>query len=167
MIDSGSPVTTLGRDTVIPGLQLERSELRLTSFTGNVILLVGEGKVTVEFRGRCHRLRLVVVDLPGERRVLGRDWMRALDISVGGRGDSSGGDGGYRGGRLGGYGGHGDSRPDSGGGGYSGRRRDGGYIRDRDSGNVRGRDGGDYRGGQDRAHKEDRDGFSDGRNGDW
>ncbi|KAF0313408.1 hypothetical protein FJT64_016063 [Amphibalanus amphitrite] len=40
--------------------------------------------VSVRFRGRDHRLRLVVVDLPDDRRLLGRDWLRALDISVGG-----------------------------------------------------------------------------------
>ena len=159
LIDTGSPVTTVGRDTVIPGLQLEHSELRLTSFTGHVVPLVGEGTVTVEFRGRRHPLRLVVVDLPGERRVLGRDWMRALDISVGGRGDSSGGGGGYRGGRSGGYGGHGDSRPDSGG---------GGNVRGRDGRSVRGRDGGDYRGGRDGDYRGGRDGdYRGGWHGDY
>ncbi|XP_043202462.1 uncharacterized protein K02A2.6-like [Amphibalanus amphitrite] len=84
LVDSGSPVTAVGRDTLIPGLQLRPSPLHLTSFTGHVIPLIGEGQVSVRFRGRDHRLRLVVVDLPGERRLLGRDWMSALNISASG-----------------------------------------------------------------------------------
>ncbi|KAF0298969.1 hypothetical protein FJT64_003672 [Amphibalanus amphitrite] len=63
---------------------LRPSPLHLTSFTGHVIPLIGEGQVSVRFRGRDHRLRLVVVDLPGERRLLGRDWMSALNISASG-----------------------------------------------------------------------------------
>lgn len=84
LVDSGSPVTAVGRDTLIPGLHLRPSPLHLTSFTGHVIPLIGEGQVSVRFRGRDHRLRLVVVDLPGERRLLGRDWMSALNISASG-----------------------------------------------------------------------------------
>ena len=84
LVDSGSPITAVGRDTVIPGLSLTASSLQLTSFTGHAIPLIGEGEVSVRYRGRDHRLRLVVVDLPGERRLLGRDWMKALDIGVGG-----------------------------------------------------------------------------------
>ncbi|KAF0295683.1 hypothetical protein FJT64_006790 [Amphibalanus amphitrite] len=76
--------SAVGRDTLIPGLQLRPSPLHLTSFTGHVIPLIGEGQVSVRFRGRDHRLRLVVVDLPGERRLLGRDWMSALNISASG-----------------------------------------------------------------------------------
>ena len=84
LVDSGSPVTAVGRDIDIPGLRLATCLLKLTSFTGHAIPLIGEGEVSVRYRGRDHRLRLVVVDLPGERRLLGRDWMRALDIGVGG-----------------------------------------------------------------------------------
>ncbi|KAF0300159.1 hypothetical protein FJT64_027280 [Amphibalanus amphitrite] len=42
LVDSGSPVTAVGRDTLIPGLQLRPSPLHLTSFTGHVIPLIGE-----------------------------------------------------------------------------------------------------------------------------
>ena len=83
VIDSGSLVTAVGRDTLIPQLRLRPSKLQLTSFTGHKVPLIREGEVSVKFRGRCHRLRLVVVDMPGDRRLLGRDWMQALDISVG------------------------------------------------------------------------------------
>ncbi|KAF0309648.1 hypothetical protein FJT64_019234 [Amphibalanus amphitrite] len=84
VVDTGSPITAVGRDTVIPRLRLKPTQLQLSSFTGHRIPLRGEADVSVRFRGRDHRLRLVVVDLPGDRRLLGRDWLRALDISVGG-----------------------------------------------------------------------------------
>ncbi|KAF0298498.1 hypothetical protein FJT64_004094 [Amphibalanus amphitrite] len=84
VVDTGSPITAVGRDTVIPRLRLKPTQLQLSSFTGHRIPLRGEADNSVRFRGRDHRLRLVVVDLPGDRRLLGRDWLRALDISVGG-----------------------------------------------------------------------------------
>ncbi|KAF0309195.1 hypothetical protein FJT64_019649 [Amphibalanus amphitrite] len=84
VVDTGSPITAVGRDTVIPRLRLNPTQLQLSSFTGHRFPLRGEADVSVRFRGRDYRLRLVVVDLPGDRRLLGRDWLRALDISVGG-----------------------------------------------------------------------------------
>ena len=87
MIDTGSPVSIVSKDVVIPGMRMKKSLLKLKSFTGHQIALVGESDVTVRM-GKCEqRLRLVVADMSGHRALMGRDWIAALKISVPGDGE--------------------------------------------------------------------------------
>ena len=81
MIDTGSPVTIIGRDINIPGLRMRSSELRLQSFTGQPVPLRGEATVEVEHAGQTRSLRLVICDRPGSAPLLGRDWLRQLRLN--------------------------------------------------------------------------------------
>ena len=83
LVDTGSPVTIISADTHVPGLKLQPSQLRLTSFTGQQIHLCGEGEVSVEVAGRVARLRLIVSDIGSHRPLMGREWIRALRTDAG------------------------------------------------------------------------------------
>ena len=87
MVDTGSPVSIVSKDVMIPGMRISKSLLKLKSFTGHQIALLGESDVTVKM-GKCEqRLRLVVADMSGHRALMGRDWIAALKVSVPGSGE--------------------------------------------------------------------------------
>lgn len=82
VVDTGSPVSLVSAETARQrGLQqlLDPCELRLTSFTGQVIPLRGEALVSVTASGRpATRLRLVVTGFGLHRPLMGREWLQAL-----------------------------------------------------------------------------------------
>ena len=82
VIDTGSPVSTIGSATSVPGLRLGRSHLVLTSFTGHNIPIKGEGEVTVQHGLISKPLKLVVANLPKSVNLLGRDWISALGLNT-------------------------------------------------------------------------------------
>ena len=79
MVDTGSPVSIVGVDTV-PGLKLKKSDLRLTSYTGQQVSIRGEATVRVRHNGQERSLRIVVSDQRGHRPLLRRDWLRELRL---------------------------------------------------------------------------------------
>ncbi|KAF0289155.1 hypothetical protein FJT64_012514 [Amphibalanus amphitrite] len=84
VVDTGSPVTLVSAETArqLGLLQLlDPCDLRLTSFTGQVIPLRGEALVSVTSSGRpATRLRLVVTGLGPQRSLMGREWLQALGL---------------------------------------------------------------------------------------
>ncbi|XP_043206001.1 uncharacterized protein K02A2.6-like [Amphibalanus amphitrite] len=80
LVDTGSPVTIVGRDTKIPGMCVRASDLRLQTFTGQLVPLRGETTVQVEHAGQTRSLRLVICDRPETTPLLGRDWLRQLQL---------------------------------------------------------------------------------------
>ncbi|KAF0292797.1 hypothetical protein FJT64_009271 [Amphibalanus amphitrite] len=84
VVDTGSPVSLVSAETARQrGLLqlLDPCDLRLTSFTGQVIPLRGEVRVSVTASGRpATRLRLVVTGLGPHRPLMGREWLQALGL---------------------------------------------------------------------------------------
>ncbi|XP_043213609.1 uncharacterized protein K02A2.6-like [Amphibalanus amphitrite] len=68
---------------MVPGLDIRPSQLKLKSFTGHMIPLVGEAHVEVSAeQGVRRKLCLVVADMTGRRALMGRDWIQALKVTV-------------------------------------------------------------------------------------
>ncbi|XP_043244647.1 uncharacterized protein K02A2.6-like [Amphibalanus amphitrite] len=84
VVDTGSPVSLVSAETArqLGLLQLlDPCDLRLTSFTGQVIPLRGEVLVSVTASDRsATRLRLVVTGFGPHRPLMGREWLQALDL---------------------------------------------------------------------------------------
>ncbi|XP_043205454.1 uncharacterized protein K02A2.6-like [Amphibalanus amphitrite] len=84
VVDTGSPVSLVSAETArqLGLLQLlDPCDLRLTSFTGQVIPLRGEVLVSVSASDRsATRLRLVVTGFGPHRPLMGREWLQALDL---------------------------------------------------------------------------------------
>ena len=80
VVDTGSPVTIVSDQTLIPALKLRPCQLTLTSFTGQQVPLAGEADVNVELRGQQKTLRLVVSRLPPHKPLMGREWIAPFQI---------------------------------------------------------------------------------------
>ena len=80
-VDTGSPVTIVGSNHSIPGLQLQRSGLKLTSFTGHAIPIQGEGVVEVQSGQAARKLRVVVAAVDTPVNLLGMEWLSALGLT--------------------------------------------------------------------------------------
>ena len=81
VIDSGSPVTIVSRNTAVPGLHLRPTSLTLKSYTGQRIPLIGEADVEVDQQGRKTKLRLLVSKLD-RKPLMGREWMDQLEVDT-------------------------------------------------------------------------------------
>ena len=82
VVDTGSPVTIVSDQTLVPGLKLRPSQLVLTSFTGQQVPLAGEADVSVELHGQQKMLRLVVSKLPPHKPLMGREWIDLFQIGL-------------------------------------------------------------------------------------
>ena len=82
VVDTGSPVTIVSDQTLVPGLKLRPCQLTLTSFTGQQVPLAGEADVDVEMQGQQKTLRLVVSKLPPHKPLLGREWIAPFQMSL-------------------------------------------------------------------------------------
>ena len=69
LLDTGSPVSIVSADVPVPGLKLQPTEMRLSSFTGHPIPLKGVAMVTVQLDGRRQELPLLVSRLEGRRAI--------------------------------------------------------------------------------------------------
>ena len=73
-IDAGSPYTIMANDTVkrvFGCCVLDRSEVKIRSFTGRSVQLLGTREVNVKFRNRLVEARLTVTEY--QHNLLGRD----------------------------------------------------------------------------------------------
>ena len=80
VVDTGSPVTIVSDQTLIPALKLRPCQLTLASFTGQQLPLAGEADVNVELRGQQKTLRLVVSRLSPHKPLMGREWIAPFQI---------------------------------------------------------------------------------------
>lgn len=71
------------REPHIPKRALHPGSLHLRAYNNEELRVLGELTVTVEFKRREHRLRLVVVK-GADMGLLGLDWFKALGISQSG-----------------------------------------------------------------------------------
>ncbi len=81
-IDTGAEVSLIAEDTykeVLPELALSPSQVVLKTYTNQVIPVVGEATVTVQYGTATQQLRLVVVAGDGPS-LLGRDWLQTLRL---------------------------------------------------------------------------------------
>ena len=75
-IDTGgamSAVSEKTRQKLFPKLQLEKSNVRLRTYTGERLTVHGEAMVNVEYRGQKKLLPLLIVDGDGPS-LMGRNW---------------------------------------------------------------------------------------------
>lgn len=84
-VDSGSAYTVISDSTLhqldIPRQRLTRSALKLNSYTGDLITVLGTVMVNVELKRKSVHLPLLVVESHGTS-LLGRDWFAPLGITV-------------------------------------------------------------------------------------
>ena len=80
-IDAGSPYTIMGNDTVkrvFGCCVLDRSKVKIRSFTGRSVQLLGTREVNVKFRNRLVEARLTVTEY--QHNLLGRDLTDKLGV---------------------------------------------------------------------------------------
>ncbi|XP_043216468.1 uncharacterized protein K02A2.6-like isoform X5 [Amphibalanus amphitrite] len=82
-IDTGSGNTLIGEDTykslrIRP--RLKPSALRLRTYTGDVISVLGEFRTAVTYKGQKHANLKVVVVQGNRTSLLGRDWLKAVKL---------------------------------------------------------------------------------------
>lgn len=81
-VDTGATYSVISEELVkkltVP-LEVKASPIQLKSYTGQVIRVMGEAQVTVEYGDQVHKLKLVVV--PGKNSaLLGRDWLSSIKL---------------------------------------------------------------------------------------
>ena len=85
-VDTGAGVSIAAESVLapmFPAMQLEESNVLLKTYTGQTIPVKGSVMVDVEYNHQqCHRLRLLVVDGSGPC-LMGRDWLRQLQLDWG------------------------------------------------------------------------------------
>ncbi|XP_050515486.1 uncharacterized protein K02A2.6-like [Diabrotica virgifera virgifera] len=83
-IDSGAAVTIINKnifEKYFPALQLQKSDVKLTTYCKNNLNVLGLVSVEVEHQELKHTLKLYVVDGDGYSLV-GREWIHALEINL-------------------------------------------------------------------------------------
>ena len=82
LIDTGSPVSILDRREAnqVPGLKVRQTNLKLRSFTGQELKVIGEATVTVQHAGQEKQARVIVCDQPSRMPLLGREWLREIQV---------------------------------------------------------------------------------------
>uniref|UniRef100_A0A6P7GNN2 Uncharacterized protein LOC114344610 isoform X1 n=1 Tax=Diabrotica virgifera virgifera TaxID=50390 RepID=A0A6P7GNN2_DIAVI len=82
--DSGAAVTIINKnifEKYFPALQLQKSDVKLTTYCKNNLNVLGLVSVEVEHQELKHTLKLYVVDGDGYSLV-GREWIHALEINL-------------------------------------------------------------------------------------
>ena len=77
-VDTGASASLMGEDNyskIFPGHSLNKSEVRLQTYLGEAISVVGSVAVKVEYEGQQAQLPLVVVKGNGPT-FLGRNWLK-------------------------------------------------------------------------------------------
>ena len=82
-IDTGSSNTLIGEDTY-SSLQvrpkLKPSSVKLKSYTGDVVPVLGEFRTSVAYKGQRHdRLKVIVIQ-GSKTNLLGRDWLNLIKL---------------------------------------------------------------------------------------
>ena len=83
-LDTGASLSLLSKSTYeqIPSLKLQPTFVQLKAYTGEVVQILGEANVTVNY-GK-HKQQLVVYVVNGNRpNLMGRDWLSSLKVSIG------------------------------------------------------------------------------------
>uniref|UniRef100_A0A6P7GFG5 Uncharacterized protein LOC114337492 n=1 Tax=Diabrotica virgifera virgifera TaxID=50390 RepID=A0A6P7GFG5_DIAVI len=81
---SGAAVTIINKnifEKYFPVLQLQKSDVKLTTYCKNNLNVLGLVSVEVEHQELKHTLKLYVVDGDGYSLV-GREWIHALEINL-------------------------------------------------------------------------------------
>ena len=81
-IDTGAEVSVISEDTrqaIFPELQPTKSNVLLKTYTNEVMSVVGELQVKVQYGEQTENLKLIVVSGRGPS-LLGRDWMQKLRL---------------------------------------------------------------------------------------
>ncbi|XP_043226784.1 uncharacterized protein K02A2.6-like [Amphibalanus amphitrite] len=83
LIDTGSPVSIIDSREAekVPGLKVQKTDLKLRSFTGQELKVCGEATVTVRYDGQEKEARIIVCDQPGRMPLLGREWLRVIKLN--------------------------------------------------------------------------------------
>lgn len=82
-IDTGASVSLLSEDTfnrLWQGAKLQKSAIKLQTYTGELIKVAGSTQAEVEHNGQVANLPLIVIQGEGPS-LLGRDWMSALKLN--------------------------------------------------------------------------------------
>ena len=82
-VDTGASVSLMGEDyyhKIFPGHSLNNSEVRLQTYLGEAIPVIGSVVVNVEYEGQHAELPLVVVKGSGPT-LLGRNWLKAIMLN--------------------------------------------------------------------------------------
>ena len=82
-LDTGSARSLISKtefDSLNTGVPVEKTKVRLQSFTGEQIAIAGEAHVQVEHNGQSARLQLVVVSDSSAPSLLGRDWLEVIRL---------------------------------------------------------------------------------------
>lgn len=82
LIDTGSPVSIISSQEAsqVPGLSVRKTNLKLRSFTGQKLKVIGEAAVTVKHAGQEKQVRVIVCDQPSRMPLLGREWLREIKM---------------------------------------------------------------------------------------
>ena len=82
LIDTGSPVSIISSQEAsqVPGLNVRRTKLKLRSFTGQKLKVIGEAAVIVKHAGQEKQVRVIVCDQPSRMPLLGREWLREIKM---------------------------------------------------------------------------------------
>ena len=83
-LDTGASLSLLNKQTYdkIPNLQLQPTDVQLKTYTGEVLQILGEAKVTVSYGEQTEQLVVYVVKGSGPN-LMGRDWLSNLQVSIG------------------------------------------------------------------------------------
>ena len=83
-LDTGASLSLLNKNTYekIPSLQLQPTDVQLKTYTGEVVQILGEAKVTVNYGEQMQQLVAYVVNGNGPN-LMGRDWISSLKVSIG------------------------------------------------------------------------------------
>ena len=83
-LDTGASLSLLNQQTYkkVPNLQLQPTDVQLKTYTGEVVQILGEAKVTVNYGEQTQQLTVYVVNGNGPN-LMGRDWLSSLKVSIG------------------------------------------------------------------------------------
>ncbi|XP_064645931.1 uncharacterized protein K02A2.6-like [Lineus longissimus] len=85
-VDTAADYSVMSKDYYLANfaeVQLENSNVKLKSYTGDVIKVCGQFATEVVFKGLRASLPMVVVDHPGKPTLLGRNWLKVLKLDWG------------------------------------------------------------------------------------
>ena len=82
LIDTGSPVSIINsrEADLVPGLRIRKTKMKLRSFTGQELKVLGEATVTVKHAGQGEQVRVIVCDQPSRMPLMGREWLRKIKV---------------------------------------------------------------------------------------
>ena len=64
----------------MPGLRIQKTKMKLRSFTGQELKVLGEAAVTVKHAGQGEQVRVIVCDQPSRMPLMGREWLRKIRV---------------------------------------------------------------------------------------